>query len=243
MSNNGYLYVVYSHNNKKNLYFNQFINSLNSLKHHVPNCKVTLYTNIQFDNIYGINVIYDENIPKNVISKAHGILKMPYDKIIYLDTDTIIHRNIINDIFDVLDEFEFTCCYGNQNSSGTIYPDLNTGLLGIRNNAFTKECVKIWISEYEAYSDKVIAKRKGKRARNSKKVKPHNDQLPFRDHIFMKNKSKFHILPTYFMFRWCHYRSYTEQAVLTHSHNMSKEKETDRIIASWNDFRNVDQNS
>ena len=209
----GYLYCVYSEDGKKNKYFNnEFLVSYNSLKKCVPDCNVTLYTNIKFDNIYDINVIYDENIDKRLICKAKGLLKSPYDKTILLDTDIVIHRKIINDIFSVLDEFDFTCCYGNaMPSRGTIYPDLNTGLVGVKNNNFTREQINIWISKYS----------KG------------NDQTPFRDYVFMNNKNKFHILPTYFMYRWHHYKSYPSQAVLTHSHGMSKNVVTENIIKSW----------
>ena len=210
----GYLYCVYSGDGKRNRYFNnEFLVSYDSLKKSIPDCSVALYTNIKFDNNYGINhIIYDENIDKRLICKAKGLLKTPYDKTIFLDTDTIIHRNIINDIFIVLDEFDFTCCYGNAlPHRGTIYPDLNTGLVGVKNNDFTKQQINVWISKYSGG----------------------NDQTPFRNHVFMKNKSKFHVLPTYFMYRWNHYFSYPTQAVLTHSHEMSKDTITKKIINNW----------
>jgi len=211
---NGYLYCVFSKDGNKNKYFNnEFLVSYNSLKKYIPDANVCLYTNIKFDNIYGINnIIYDENIDKRLICKANGLLKTPYIKTILLDTDTIIHRSIINDIFLVLDEFDFTCCYGNAPPTmGELYPDLNTGLIGVKKNDFTKEQINIWISTYRGG----------------------NDQTTFRNNIFMKNKKRFHILPTYFMFRWHHYRSYINQAVLTHSHKMSKEIVKNEIIESW----------
>lgn len=207
----GYLFCLYSENGEKNEHFNYFINCYKSLVELVPHCNVTLYTNIEFENIYNINIIFDKNIDKRLICKAKGLLLSPYKKTILLDTDIIIHRNIINDIFLVLDEFDFTCCYGNSKpSKGGIFPDLNTGLLGVKNNDFTKEQINIWISKYV----------KG------------NDQRPFRDHVFMKNKSNFHILPTYFMYRYHHYRDYPMQAVLTHSF-FSKDEVTKKIIDEW----------
>jgi len=214
MTLNGFLYCVYSKDNKKNKYFDEFINSFNSLKGVLPSCNVTLYTNIFFENNYGIDqIIFDKDIPLKTIAKAKALLNSPYEKTIFLDTDTIVHRNTINDIFDVLDEFEFTCCYANCNPyEGTIYPDLNTGLLGVRNNTFTKQQLNIWIS-------------------NSKEDR--NDQEAFRDQIFMKNKIKFHTLPTYFQFRWYIYQSYPRQAVITHDHDPSKNKVARRIINSW----------
>ena len=214
---NGYFYCVYSEDEKRNKYFKEFLVSYNSLKKQIPDCNVTLYTNIKFDNTYDLNIIYEENIDKRLICKAEALLKSPYDKTIFLDTDIVIHKKIINDIFNVLDEFDFTCCYGNSgNYRGQIYPELNTGLLGVKNNDFTKELINIWISNYEGGPD----------------------QCSFRKNVFMNNKKNFNILPTYFMFRDYHYKFYPEQAVLTHSHSMSKIRVIKNIINFW-----IDKNS
>ena len=216
MSSNGFLYCIYSLDTKPNKYFEkEFLLSYKSLKKVLPNSNVTLYTNIKFNNIYEINnIIYDKNINTTVICKAIGLLKSPYNRTILLDTDTIIHRNIINDIFIVLDEFSFTCCHANQNNKGSIYPDLNTGLLGVKNNDFTRKLIQQWINLYG----------------NSKE---HNDQKYFRK-IFMENKKEFYILPTYFMYRSYHYIDYPEQAVMTHDHSMSKKEVTKKIIKKYN---------
>lgn len=212
---NGYLYCVYSNNEQPNKFFNdQFLISFHSLKKAVPNSQVALYTNIKFDNIYGIDhVIYDSQIDKNHISKASALLKSPFRKTILLDTDTLIHRDIINDIFTVLDEFNFTCCHGNFWSSGQIYPDLNTGLIGVNKNQFTDNLISTWI-------------------RKHKKHKCKSDQKYFRD-LFMEHKKEFYILPAYFMYRWHHYRDYPSQAVISHDSCMSKSKITNKIISSF----------
>lgn len=214
--NNGYLYCVYSKDGCPNKFFNnQFLVSYKSLKKTLPKCKVAIYTNIKFENVYGIDhVIYDSEIEKNHISKATALLKSPYQKTIFLDTDTIIHRKIIDDIFDVLDEFNFTCCHGNFWSSGKIYPDLNTGLIGVNKNDFTKARISEWISKHI-------------------KNKCKSDQKFFRE-IFMEHKKEFYILPAYFMYRWHHYRAYPKQAVISHDASMSKAKITRKIISSYN---------
>ena len=212
---NGYLYCVYSNNEHPNKFFNdQFLVSYQSLKKTLPQSQVALYTNIKFENTYGIDhVIYDPQIDKNHISKAIALLKSPYQKTILLDTDTIIHRDIINDIFSVLDEFNFTCCHGNFWASGEIYPDLNTGLIGVNKNSFTNEQITQWITKH-------------------RKNKCKSDQKFFRD-IFMRHKKEFYILPAYFMYRWHHYRDYPKQAVISHDTSMSKSKITSKIISSY----------
>ena len=212
---NGYLYCVYTLDQKPNKFFtDEFLVSFKSLKEILSTCHVSLYTNIVFDNTYGIdNIIFDPKMDKNHICKAVGLQKSPYQKTILLDTDTVIHRPIINDIFEVLDDFSFTCCHGNFWASGQIYPDLNTGLIGVLKNKFTNRQINKWI-------------------RKHKKKKSKSDQRYFRD-IFLEYKKQFYILPPYFMYRWHHYRDYPEQAVLSHSHSMSKDKVTSKIIEAY----------
>jgi len=209
---NGYIYCVYSEDGKVNDYFTkQFIVSLNSLRNILPNCKVSLYTNIKFNNKYNINnVIYDNNIKKSHIAKAYALLKSPYNKTILLDTDTIIHRDKINDIFKVLDDFDFTCCHGNLWNAGSIYPDFNTGMIGVKNNDFTKNEIKIWINNFN-------------------KGNVTSDQKQFRE-IFIRNKHNFYVLPAYFMYRFEHYRDYPKHAVISHTLTMKKKDITRQLI-------------
>ena len=219
LKNCGFMYCIYSDDGKVNNYFtDEFLKSLKSLKKISSKLPVSLYTNIIFENIYGIdNVIYDKDIDKRLICKAKALLKSPYEKTIFLDTDTLIYRRIILDIFKVLDEFEFTCCHGNAPPhKGGIYPDLNTGLLGVNNNDFTREQINKWIKAYVSC----------------------NDQLSFREVVFMNNKNKFYILPPYFMMRSYHYIDYPGHAVLIHDHDISKpepkKKVISKILETWN---------
>jgi len=209
MNNYGYLYCLYSEDGQKNDYFDkELIPSFSSLKLTVPTASVSLYTNIKFDNDEGFDhVIYDEHIDKRHIAKAHALLKSPYDRTIFLDTDTIIHRDIINDIFKVLDEFNFTVVYGGAFGAGTIYPDFNTGLIGVANNNETKTILNEWVRLFE---ETPRALRMPRCSGGSLK-----DQWSFRE-VFMKNKKMFHILPTYFMYRWHIMKQYPRHAVLTH---------------------------
>ena len=218
MENDGYLYCVYSEDGKPNKFFTkEFLVSYKSLKEAIPNCNVTLYTNIGFDNTYGIdNIICDENAPKSHIAKAEALLRSPYDKTIFLDTDIMIHRKIINGLFKVLDEFDFTCCYGNFWSKGQLFPDFNTGLIGVKKNDFTTREIKNWIIDFN-------------------KNDMESDQKHFRE-IFMRNKNKFHILPNYFMYRSQHYLDFPRRAVLTHSHSMSKNKVTENITEAFLEY-------
>ena len=49
------------------------------------------------ENNIGIDqVIFDKEINKSHIAKAFALLNSPYEKTIFLDTDTFIHRKTIN---------------------------------------------------------------------------------------------------------------------------------------------------
>lgn len=213
---NGYIYCIYSKDGKMNDYFmKQFLVSLKSLRNVLPNSKVALYTNIKFVNNYNINnVIYDEKIKKSHIAKAYALLNSPYKKSILLDTDTIIHKKIINDIFKVLDDFDFTCCHGNFWNAGSIYPDFNTGMIGVKNNDFTTKEIKIWIDKF-----------------NEENIT--SDQKQFRE-IFIRNKHSFYVLPVYFMYRFEHYRDYPKHAVMSHTLKMNKKAITKQLIEKYN---------
>tara|TARA_R110000751_G_scaffold194707_3_gene300098 strand:- start:2704 stop:3405 length:702 start_codon:yes stop_codon:yes gene_type:complete len=199
----GYLYCLYSEDGQKNDYFHkELIPSFTSLKLAVPTASVSLYTNVKFNNDVGFDhVIYDEDIDKRHIAKAHALLKSPYDRTIFLDTDTIIHRDIINDIFKVLDEFNFAVVYGGAFSPGTIYPDFNTGLIGVTHNDETNGLLSEWVRLFEQTPPL--------------KTGELLDQWSFRE-VFMKNKTMFHVLPTYFMYRGDIIRQYPRKAVMSH---------------------------
>lgn len=205
---NGFLYCIYSRNGEINEFFKkEFLASYKSLKALIPNSKVAVYTNIRFDNSIGIDhVIYEEHIDKRLICKAKGLLASPFKNTLFLDTDTVINRSpfaSIEDAFLPLKEFSFTCCHANaEPHHGTVFPDLNTGVLGVAKNERTNNLIKTWIEGFEKYQ------REGH-------PNADNDQLAFRD-VFMKNKKEFYILPPYFNWRYFIIGDYPRQVVLTH---------------------------
>lgn len=248
MSYNGYMYCLYSKDGQKNDYFHkELVPSVKSLRQVVPTANISLYTNISFDNDSGLcprfdHVIYDENIDMRLIAKAHALLNSPYDKTIFLDTDTIIHRNIIHDIFKVLDEFKFTAVYGDAFNKGSIYPDFNTGLIGVKNDLETQALINEWIELFEKTPNNNHAllhefKEVDGVKKKVIKEKRVNDQWAFRE-MFMNNKKIFHILPTYFQYRWHLMRQYPEYAVLTHHRSVKdglvdKDNCTKKIINTY----------
>ena len=227
---NGFLYCIYSKDGNVNEFFKkEFIPSFLSLKALLPNSKVAVYTNIKFDNSIGVDhVIHEQNIDKRLICKARGLLRSPFKKTLFLDTDTIINKSpfaSIEDVFLPLEEFSFACCHANAAPyHGTVFPDLNTGVLGVAKNDFTDTLIKNWIEGFEEYQ---------------KKGHPNadNDQLAFRD-VFINNKKEFYILPPYFNWRYFIIADYPRQVVLTHDRwnketPLEKKNETTKMSAFY----------
>lgn len=229
MSYNGYLYCLYCEKNQKNDYFyKELVPSVNSLKQVLPKANVALYTNLETDSELTdcgfVKIIHDSNMDKRLIAKAHGLYKSPFDKTIFLDTDTIIHREEIDQIFDALKEFNFAAVYGDAFNRGELYPDFNTGLIGLNNNQKTKFMLQEWITLFEDTPP----------LGNNKRL---NDQWAFRE-MFMKHKKDFYVLPNYFMYRWNLIRHYPDYAVLSHDRDakdgMTRKKTvTKKIIHTY----------
>lgn len=225
MKENGFLYCLYFNFDNAVLLdkmLNTLMKSFDSLERVLGEVNVSLYTNIDFsdpwkcsdmknfyvDNMLGIkqrniNIIYEPKIRMSHIAKAQALLNSPYKKTIFLDIDTMIHRKVIEDIFKVLDEFDFTCSHGNNWARGSIYPDLNTGVIGVRNNDFTKKQLSIWIERFV-------------------KINNESDQKSFRE-IFLKNKKNFYILPHWFQSRPQFFIDYSKNIAITHSDEQMKD--------------------
>lgn len=226
--NNGYLYSFFSKDGSKGLFFKEFLKSYNSLKKVLPESKVCVHTNIDFDNSYGIDhVILDNNFPPSSICKAYGLLLSPFDNTIYLDTDTLIHKPSIDQIFIALKDFSFCAAHGTQNSCGYIYPDFNTGVIGFKKSLDSLAKVNNWINYHNDFASELISKNRIK-----EKSDLHNDQFSFRK-LFLESKKDFYILPQYFNYRWNHIKSYVNQAILTHDHSFKKDVVTRKIINSY----------
>ena len=82
--------------------------SIESLKKHNPNCNVALYTdapqNIDKEKASLVDILLGIQ-PNHIRAKVDYISHSPFRKTLYLDSDTVIVRNI-EDIFTCLDRFD-----------------------------------------------------------------------------------------------------------------------------------------
>lgn len=228
----GYIYAVYSKDHKANKALKHFKQSLTSLKQTVPNAKVALYTNIGDLKIDQVDfVIYEKDMIKHHISKAYALLKSPFYKNIFLDSDTIIKREIIEDVFEVLEEFELAGCYSRCWAQGTIYPDINTGLLGFKKNKKGIELIDEWINLHKTqlYWCKLPRGALNECGILTNKDHTYYDQLSFRK-MWMKNKKNLYVLPCYFQARVNHFKNFFNNMVIYHDQSMNIEEIKNKIL-------------
>ena len=128
------------------LYIRDAINSATSVKRHNPDLPITIYTDEDpdsdvFDNVVSIDKPLN-SMGDSILSERH----MPYDRNLYLDTDTYIDGDI-TDIFNLLDSFDLALAEnpgtGSSNQAvydkldiefPTAFPVFNSGVIAYKNN-------------------------------------------------------------------------------------------------------------
>ena len=96
----GVIYVVYDATGT-NKFYNECLYSIKTLKTHNPNLPITVFSDIDIKNENIDNLVL---IPRNKVSlrcKTNYMYKSPYDKTLFLDTDTYINHNL-DDMFEII---------------------------------------------------------------------------------------------------------------------------------------------
>ena len=223
----GYVYVVGSKTGHWNFYADELVLSFNSLRKVDPSAHVAIFSNIpELEHLLASTLFCSIHSAVNLLIQHHlslwflkpfTLLATPFSKTILLDTDTIIHRPEVSSIFDVLDDFTFAATFGNWNSHGSVYPDFNTGLIGVRTSDYASDLLKEWIN-ISIHTNGIG-----------------NDQYGFRE-MFMRHKHDLYPLPAYFMLKASHMYSYPSQAVLTHDHTQNRQRVIETLIRDWQKF-------
>jgi hypothetical protein len=100
ISEKGYLYIAFGE-----AFTKEALMSIKSLKRYNEE-PVALFTDREQDETFkGLVDVYAKIDPKHIRAKVDFISQTPFKKTIYLDSDTLIVRNI-SDMFDVLDRFD-----------------------------------------------------------------------------------------------------------------------------------------
>lgn len=146
--------VVYIASGEK--YIEEAKTSVKSLKKHNPELEATLYTN---DSINPKEFDQIKQIERPVASMSDSLINpemMPYDKNLFLDSDTYVNKNI-SELFSVLDKFDILFCH---NPGGKRIKHLpkcfrkyNTGVIAYKNNQEIEKLFKKWEEYQEKSSD------------------------------------------------------------------------------------------
>tara|TARA_B100002019_G_C21271853_1_gene602828 strand:+ start:2651 stop:3385 length:735 start_codon:yes stop_codon:yes gene_type:complete len=121
---------------------------------------ITLFTNQEVDCEYIDNVSIIK--PNHIRSKVDYITTSPYDKTLYLDSDTVIMRDI-SDMFEILDRFDVGaihdyarkrqnyCHIEEYNAIPYSFSEVNGGIMSFNNSERSQEFLKLWQKKYYQY--------------------------------------------------------------------------------------------
>jgi hypothetical protein len=153
---NGYVYIA----SLSKAYYKAAVNSAISLRDHYPEANITLFTHEVFlqdnDRKFFNNII--TNIPVHKRAKMWGMAKTPYDKTLYLDSDTEIRSERIKDVFDILgkNDIMFTKIVPHVSNTRRIDDDneleYHGGVILYNNKKPTIKLINEW---YDLYAEQV----------------------------------------------------------------------------------------
>ena len=157
----GFLYIAFG-----NAFTAEALLSIESLKKHNPNCKVALYTDapekISEEKIKMIDVLTAIK-PRHIRAKVDFISLTPFERTLYLDSDTVIVRNI-EDIFECLDRFDVLVTHDyarkREKYSNVVpeykkipysFSEVNGGVMAFAANERTERFLNLWKEYFYKY--------------------------------------------------------------------------------------------
>ena len=149
----GYIYVASNSVGgvKTNDYIKEAIFSAESLRKVDLNAHICLFTDKDFKHsVFNEVKIVDMSLR----CKQNFLDKSPYEKTIYIDTDTYINHNI-EDMFIMLDKYDLICCndYARKRSFPDIkeymkipysFSEINSGVIGYKKNNNFHKFIDLW---------------------------------------------------------------------------------------------------
>lgn len=147
----GFVYVA----SLSEAYYKAAVRSAISLRDHFPEANITLFTHKTFFKECD-RKLFDQivlNIPVHNRAKMWGMARSPYDKTLYLDSDTEIRSDRIKDVFDILDkDIMFTKIIPHVSSTRYIDEHNNLeyhgGVILYNNRSLTVDLIRNWYDNY-----------------------------------------------------------------------------------------------
>jgi hypothetical protein len=158
----GYLFVATG-----DQYLREAEFSANSLLQHSPNLPIALITDqksFQSDCFDQIIYIDFPNLEKNkkmaYATKILGMINSPYEKTIFIDTDTFFCDHT-NELFDVLDYFDLMICHDYQEHTFALvngtemkgYHTYNTGVIAFKKSKIVGDFLESWLTIFNEKID------------------------------------------------------------------------------------------
>ena len=153
--------------------------SAGSLKKFLSDIDITLFSDTlehpPLKNISKIKLLPDFPKKGAFFSKIRSLQNSPYEKTLYLDSDTMILDQRVELVFDMLEKFDILGIHGPVRVSNIVhpkyshiplaFPEVNGGVIAFKNNERTQQ---VWDKWFDLYYEDMVKKEAG------------NDQLSLR---------------------------------------------------------------
>lgn len=152
--------VIYVATGKK--YIEEAINSVASLKANMPDLSVTAFFDQKIESLCFDDLVVLENAHYSFRDKIMYMSRSPYEKTLFLDTDTYVCDKI-PELFILLDKFDIALAHAPYREIMPIpgvpnsFPEFNSGVILFKKSPSVINCFENWLSFYD---QDVNAKRK-----------------------------------------------------------------------------------
>lgn len=203
----GVIYIV-----KGKEYVEEILTSAASLKKHMPNLSITLFTDINIESKYVDNIIKIDSSKYTFEDKVRYIGKSPYYYTLYLDSDTYVCDDF-SELFDLLDKFDIAAAHGYDKGSSFTkevpksFASFNCGVILFKKSHKIKKLFSDWLKLYlkdknkrlaELYPTNIIDRKHRNFLKMRKRIRDKKgtcDQISFREALY-KSDVRFSILAT-----------------------------------------------
>lgn len=153
MESRGVLYIATSEK-----YRTEAVQSVRNLKEEVD-IPATLVTDKEVEIEEFDTVIVDESAKQSFLDKPRNLMKSPYEKTLFLDTDVYVLGEL-EPIFDLLSKFEIAAAVDHHEGNlvktdnsdfpniPMAFPEFNTGVLAYETSESVEDFVSTWISKH-----------------------------------------------------------------------------------------------
>jgi hypothetical protein len=185
--------VVYIATGKK--FVDEALVSARSVRKCMPELPIALFTDIEelvTNPPVPVNEVFlMTDVRKSCLDKMFPLLDSPYEKTLFLDTDTYMCDRV-DELFEALDQFDILAAHPPFRVQYEIegipecFPEPNTGVIAFRNSKEAFDVIRKWPVEYERQLASII--------------KPHHDQHSFRAALY-GSEARFLVIPHEYNFR------------------------------------------